>query len=144
MWKSWESLCRSKEKGGLGFKESKLFNQALLAKLTWWVASGRDSICIRALRSKYKVNEDWMDSEPHKNASHLWRAIEKMCSVIKMGACFIMGNSDSIDMWKDPWVPWLEGFTPTPLHANTPQPPLRVSNLWTPVTKFGRQMFFKS
>jgi hypothetical protein len=71
VWKSWESLCRSKEKGGLGFKESKLFNQALLAKLTWWVASGRDSICIRALRSKYKVNEDWMDSEPHKNASHL-------------------------------------------------------------------------
>uniref|UniRef100_A0A2N9H3Q7 Reverse transcriptase zinc-binding domain-containing protein n=1 Tax=Fagus sylvatica TaxID=28930 RepID=A0A2N9H3Q7_FAGSY len=100
VWKSWESLCRSKEKGGLGFKESKLFNQALLAKLTWWVASGRDSICIRALRSKYK-----------------------------MGACFIMGNGDSIDMWKDPWVPWLEGFTPIPLHANTPQPPLRVSNL---------------
>jgi hypothetical protein len=104
-WKSWESLCRSKEEGGLGFRESKLLNQALLAKLTWWVASGRDSICIRALRSKYKVNEDWMDSEPRKNASHLWRAIEKMRLVIKMGACFIVGNGDSIDMWKDPWVP---------------------------------------
>jgi hypothetical protein len=70
----------------------------LLAKITWWVASGIDSLCIRALPSKYKVDVDWLDSEPCKNASHLWKAIERLRVVVKKGACFIMGNGTSIDM----------------------------------------------
>lgn len=47
--KSWDLLCQPKEKGGLGFRQAKVFNQALLAKLTWWVASSKDSMCLRAL-----------------------------------------------------------------------------------------------
>jgi hypothetical protein len=129
-WKSWDSFRRPKDEGGLDFRKSKAFNQALLAKIAWWVASDRDSICVRALRSKYKVDEDWLGSEPRKNASHLWRAIEKLRPIIKMGACFLVGDGLSIDMWKDPWVPWLEEFTPKPLHANDPNTPMRVSNLF--------------
>ena len=129
-WKSWDSLCHPKDEGGLDFRKSKAFNQALLAKIAWWVAIDRDNICVRALRSKYKVDEDWLGSEPRKNASHLWCAIEKLRPIIKMGACFLVGDGLSIDMWKDPWVPWLEGFTPKPLHANDPNTPMRVSNLF--------------
>uniref|UniRef100_A0A2N9FGJ6 CCHC-type domain-containing protein n=1 Tax=Fagus sylvatica TaxID=28930 RepID=A0A2N9FGJ6_FAGSY len=83
-WKSWDSLCRPKDEGGLDFRKSKAFNQALLAKIDWWVVVDRDSICVRALHSKYKVDEDWLGSEPRKNASHLWRTIEKLCPIIKM------------------------------------------------------------
>jgi hypothetical protein len=129
-WKSWDSLCHPKDEGGLDFRKSKAFNQALLAKIDWWVVVDRDSICVRALHSKYKVDEDWLGSEPRKNASHLWRTIEKLCTIIKMGACFLVGDGLSIDMWKDPWVPWLEGFTPKSLHANDPNTPIRVSNLF--------------
>lgn len=25
-----------------------------------------------------------------------------------------MGNGKSIDVWTDPWVPWIEGFKPRP------------------------------
>ena len=54
-WKSWEQLCLPKCQGGLGFCKSKCFNNASLAKLTWLVTSNRKSICMQALRSKYRV-----------------------------------------------------------------------------------------
>ena len=35
-------------------------NNALLAKLAWMIASKRDITCMRILRLKYKVSEDWL------------------------------------------------------------------------------------
>ena len=117
------------EAGGLGFKKSKTFNRAMLAKLAWMVASKRDSPCIRALYSKYKVKEDWLRQEPRKNASSLWKAIENLKGLIRKGACFRVGNGKSIDVWKDPWVPWIEGFIPTSRDTNSINSPLLVANL---------------
>ena len=47
-----------------------------------------------------------------------------------------MGDGTFIDMWKDPWVLWLEGFTLTPLHPNLTGTPMLVSNLFNPVRRF--------
>ena len=69
-----------------------------------------------------------------KNASPLWKPIEKLRA--KKGACYIVGDGTFIDMWKDPWVLWLEGFTLTPLHPNLIGTPMLVSNLFNPVRRF--------
>jgi len=34
-WVKWTTLCKPKRKGGLGIKNIKLFNEALLAKWKW-------------------------------------------------------------------------------------------------------------
>ena len=78
------------------------------------VISNSDSICMRALRSKFKVRSDWMHRDPPKNASKTWKAIEGLKSLIMKGACFIVGDGAVIDIWKDPWVPWLPNFFPQP------------------------------
>ena len=57
-WKAWDSLCCPRKNGGLGFKKAKNINSALLAKLSWMIASKRDSLCMRILRAKYKVKDD--------------------------------------------------------------------------------------
>lgn len=75
-WKAWDKLCQPVRNGSLGFKKAKDFNNALLAKLTWMMAS-RDSLCMQILRSKYKVKFDWLYKNQSKMASPIWKAIEK-------------------------------------------------------------------
>jgi hypothetical protein len=69
------------------------------------VASNRDSLCMRSLRSKYKVRSNWLRKDPVRNASFIWRAIEKAKNLILKGACFLVGDGKSIDVWLDPWIP---------------------------------------
>ena len=52
---TWDNICKPTCKDGLGFRKAKDFNDALLAKLAWMIASKRDSLCMSILRAKYKV-----------------------------------------------------------------------------------------
>ena len=52
---TWDNIYKPTCKDGLGFRKAKDFNDALLAKLAWMIASKRDSLCMSILRAKYKV-----------------------------------------------------------------------------------------
>ncbi|KAL0000486.1 hypothetical protein SO802_014267 [Lithocarpus litseifolius] len=93
------------------------------------IASKRDSLCMQILRAKYKVKHDWLRSDPPKSASPIWRAIENAKKIIVKGACYLIGDGTSIDVWQDPWVPWVHTFIPKPRDESSPQPPLKVSQL---------------
>ena len=122
-------LCTPRTNGDLGFRRAKNINDALLTKLAWMVASGRDSPCMNALRSKYKVRKGWINNEPPKIASPTWRAIERLKATVCKGACFIIGDSKSVDCWKDPWVPWLPDFLPKPKGNSNPPSSVLVEEL---------------
>ena len=107
-----DKMCIPKKSGGLGFRKNTLINMALLAKLAWMVASNRDSMCMNLLRRKDKVRKDWLRKEAVINASPIWKAIENSKKVIRKGACNNVGDGISINIWMDPWIPWLEGFKP--------------------------------
>ena len=61
--------------------------------------------------------------------------MEKLKGLVSNGACFIVGDGASIDMRKDPWVPWLEEYIPKPRDPINPKNPMQVSNLFDPVTR---------
>ena len=48
------------------------------------------------------------------------------------GACFEVRDGKSINIWLDPWVPWIEGFKPKPKDESIPCTPLVVENLINP------------
>jgi hypothetical protein len=128
-WKSWDDLCVPKALGGLGFRCAKKFNAILMAKLTWMLVSRRDSPCMVALRSKYKVKEGWINNEPLKSSSITWKAIERLKPLIRKGACFIIEDGKKVDCWKDPWIPWIPSFIPSPKDASVIINPFMVENL---------------
>jgi len=55
-WVKWERLCEAKEVGGLGFKEIKKFNEALLAKQVWRMINNPDSLCYRVFKVRFFPN----------------------------------------------------------------------------------------
>jgi hypothetical protein len=61
-WISWPKLNRSKEQGGLGFRDMRLFNQTLLARQAWQLLAFPDSLCAKVLKAKYYPNGDLIDT----------------------------------------------------------------------------------
>ena len=58
---AWSDICKPLTDRGLGFRSFESFNEAMIAKLAWWVLSNRDSFYVRVLRSKYKVGFNWLN-----------------------------------------------------------------------------------
>lgn len=115
--------------GGLGFKRAMDVNNALLAKLAWMMASKRDSLCISILRAKYKVEHNWLHKDPPIAVSPIWKAIETAKKIVAKGTCYLIGDGSNINVWIDPWVPWLQDFILKPSQASFADTPLMVSML---------------
>jgi hypothetical protein len=63
-------MCR-----GMGFRDMKLFNQALLARQAWRLLQLPESLCARILKGKYYPRGDIIDSVFPSEASPTWRSI---------------------------------------------------------------------
>jgi hypothetical protein len=68
----------------------------MLAKLAWWVLSGKDIPCIKVLLAKYKVGKNWWKAPPVKGASWTWRSLERVKHILLNGSCKLVGDGDSI------------------------------------------------
>ena len=69
---SWEKLCELKECGGMGFKQLKYFNLALLAKQGWRLQICHNSLPYQVLKSKYFPTCDFRHATLGNNPSYTW------------------------------------------------------------------------
>ena len=129
---SWSFLCLPQKEGGLGFIKFWDFNQALISKLGWWILSGKDCLCIKVLRAKYKIQDNWLAHHSPSNVSPFWKSMMGTKHLIAKAACLLVGNGNSIRTWIDPWIPDLPGFIPTPKVDVDPDIALVVSQRLTP------------
>ena len=77
-WVSWRDLCKAKEEGGMGLKDIKKFNFALLAKWKWQYISQEKGKWKEVLLSKYGAELE-CSLIPVKYQSWWWRDIVKVC-----------------------------------------------------------------
>lgn len=52
-WLAWDKLCVSKEGGGLGCKNLRNFNVAMLAKQGWRIINNVNSLVTRLMQARY-------------------------------------------------------------------------------------------
>jgi hypothetical protein len=104
-WVSWPKLNQAKDFGGLGFRDMRLFNQALLARQAWRLLTIPDSLCARVLQAKYYPNGDLMDTVFTGNPSSSWTAISYGLELLKQGMIKRVRNGSSIRIWRDSWIP---------------------------------------
>ncbi|KAL0410965.1 UNVERIFIED_CONTAM: hypothetical protein Slati_3686200 [Sesamum latifolium] len=71
-WLSWNLLCNQKWKGGLGFRDMRCFNRALLAKQAWRIATETDCLLSRTIKAKYFPFSSFWEARKRSNASLSW------------------------------------------------------------------------
>ena len=111
-WLAWDKMIMPKCKGGIGFRDMRAYNQALLAKQAWRIIENPESLCARLLKAKYFPNGSLVDTVFTGNSSSVWKGIEHGLELVKKGMIWRVGNGSSIRTWRDPWIPRGTNFRP--------------------------------
>lgn len=72
---AWEKMYKSKREGGMGFRNSQVFDKALLAKQSWRVMAYEDSLMVKVLKGKYFPSTYFMKATVPPNASFTYSSI---------------------------------------------------------------------
>ncbi|XP_021763810.1 uncharacterized protein LOC110728475 [Chenopodium quinoa] len=104
-WKKWEDLCLPKAKGGMGFRDLKIFNQALLAKQGWRLLHRKDTLLYRVLKARYFKNTEFLEAHRGYCPSFTRRSIWGARALLKEGLGWRVGDGKSIRSWHDCWLP---------------------------------------
>jgi hypothetical protein len=104
-WLAWEKLTCPKTYGGLGFRDIKCFNQALLARQAWRLIMFPESLCARVLKAKYYPNGDLLDTAFPKDSSTPWKGIVYGLELLKKGMIWRIGNGEAVKIWRHQWLP---------------------------------------
>ena len=93
-WVAWKKLCRSKGEGGLGFRDMKMFNWALLGKQAWRLVTHYGSLIEQILKAKYYPYSSFMTAELGSNPSYTWRGIWEARWVLRRGVRWRVGDGE--------------------------------------------------
>ena len=95
-WVSWETVCLSKEKGGLGIRDLTKFNQALLGKWKWDLFHHQGELWARVLDSKYGGWRSLDGNNTPQAVSKWWYDLKKVCHNSGEESWFKQGISRSV------------------------------------------------
>jgi hypothetical protein len=104
-WAAWDILTKPKELGGMGFRDTKHMNQALLARQCWRILQKPESLCSRLLKSIYYPQGNFLDTVFRQDASPSWHGIEYGLELLKEGLIWRIGNGEDVNIWRDGWIP---------------------------------------
>lgn len=116
-WIAWSTIVDSKSLGGLGIRDLKDFNLALVAKQSWRILQNPNSLLSRVYKSKYFQKTGLLQAKIKSNASHAWKSILQGNELLKSGIRKIIGGGEQTYMWLDNWLP-----------TNPPRPPKSLTN----------------
>ncbi|PNY16050.1 ribonuclease H, partial [Trifolium pratense] len=103
-WIKWSKVCTQKKQGGMGFRNLRAFNEALLAKQGWRLITQPNSLVTQILKAKYYPKGDFLTATHKQNMSYTWRSILQASWVIKKGSYWTIGSGQDINIWEDNWI----------------------------------------
>jgi hypothetical protein len=109
-WTAWDNLVLPKCMGGLGFRDVRIFNQALLGRQAWRLIQFPESLCARILKAKYFPNCDLIDAVFPADTSQTWKGIEHGPQLLKEGLIWRIADGKRVKFWKDRWIPRESSF----------------------------------
>ncbi|XP_019196311.1 PREDICTED: uncharacterized protein LOC109190291 [Ipomoea nil] len=117
-WKAWDRLCVPKKYGGMGFKDLRAFNLAMLGKQAWRLLTNPDSLVARVYKARYYPKDTFLEATIGNNPSFYWRSIMAAKDLICGGVRKRIGNGESTLIWEHPW---LQDEIDPMIHTEMPQ-----------------------
>lgn len=103
-WQSWESLCKSKGEGGLGFRELAKINEVVLTKQVWRLVHDTKFLFYKVFKAKYFPRSFTFEVKA-SSGSYVWKSIVKARKFIVDGVKWRIENGCSNQIYKDNWLP---------------------------------------
>ncbi|KAL5537727.1 hypothetical protein UlMin_043927 [Ulmus minor] len=104
-WCSWEKLCVHKADGGMGFRDLRLFNRALLAKQAWRIHTSPTSLVSRVLQGLYFHKSSFLEAKVNSSSSFVWRSIVWGRGLFLQGSRRKIGSGEDTFIYHDGWLP---------------------------------------
>lgn len=101
---AWDKICRPIEEGGLGVKDLTAFNEALLLKNLWKVASGEEALWVDLVRSKYLPRSVLWQSKRTYNCTSFWRALMNLRDKLLPHVRVKLGDGSQCNAFGQPWA----------------------------------------
>ena len=105
-WKSWEALVQPKKEGGMGFRDIRSFNLAMLAKQGWRMLTNHDSLLYRCFKTKCFPRCTFLEAADHLKSSYVWKSLIAAQPILRKGCCWRVGSGSSIRVLSDKWLPY--------------------------------------
>lgn len=109
-WISWEQLGTPKKEWGMGFRDLRAFNLALLTKQGWRIQQNPGSMVHRVFKAKYFGGSSFKDAQLGSRPSYVWRSIMAAKEIVEKGSRWVIGNGKRVHIWEDRWIPTLVSF----------------------------------
>ncbi|XP_021725132.1 uncharacterized protein LOC110692446 [Chenopodium quinoa] len=104
-WHNWDSLGKPKSMGSLGFRDLKVFNQALLAKQMWTLYNNPNPLLHAILKARYFKNSSILEAYRGHDPSYSWRSLWGSKALLLDDLSWRVGNRRDIRVWLDSWIP---------------------------------------
>ncbi|GKV19324.1 hypothetical protein SLEP1_g29604 [Rubroshorea leprosula] len=119
-WVGWDSVCKSKEEGGLGVKNLGIFNVALLGKWRWRLLEEENALWRRVIEAKYKVNRinEWRGGEWDVHGSSWWKELWRLDTMGSDSEGWLSENIEKVVREGSKTLFWLDKWAgPIPLKS---------------------------
>lgn len=104
-WVAWDKICVPVEEGGLGFRDFRDFNLALLAKQVWRLLTHPHSLIARVLKGRYYRHTNPLITGKANSPSFGWTSLMAAKSVLIDGIKRTIGTGAETKVWEDVWIP---------------------------------------
>ncbi|XP_062103848.1 uncharacterized protein LOC133814961 [Humulus lupulus] len=104
-WMSWKRMSVHKHCGGMGFRNLRDFNLALLGKQGWRLLVRETSLVGKVFKARYYPKGSFLTASLGTNPSFIWRSILESQGLVAKAVRHSIGCGASTSILDDPWLP---------------------------------------